>query len=263
MKKERLKNSPSNHYSGELVDMHNHSLYGIDDGPVDLETSVQMILQAKEQGVKKIILTPHVRLKTRDVKGSLSKFIKRSTEKFESLQHELKKRNIDVEISLGAELFCHRDVVLAIKKCILDNEIQVEDLQKLCLGNSKNLLIEFSSNVYPIWLEEVAKIFKQLGFGIIIAHIERYQWAKKRIQSIGKLYNKGIRFQVNVESCMQRQLFRVNFATELIRAGVISYIGSDAHNLKNRPQNLQKLSNLNVDTRNHVNNLLYNNSRLW
>ena len=42
-----------------LIEMHCHILPGIDDGSPDVETSLKMIEALKEQGAKKIVLTPH------------------------------------------------------------------------------------------------------------------------------------------------------------------------------------------------------------
>lgn len=45
--------------SGNITDYHCHILPGIDDGSDSVETSLSMVKMMKEQGVKKIIATPH------------------------------------------------------------------------------------------------------------------------------------------------------------------------------------------------------------
>ena len=44
-----------------MIDIHNHSLYGVDDGAKSIEISVEMLRVAKNQGIHAMILTPHYR----------------------------------------------------------------------------------------------------------------------------------------------------------------------------------------------------------
>ena len=44
-----------------MIDIHCHLLYGVDDGPKEIEESVKMLKSASEQGVTDIVLTPHYR----------------------------------------------------------------------------------------------------------------------------------------------------------------------------------------------------------
>ena len=44
-----------------MIDIHCHLLYGVDDGPKKIEESIQMLKEAKSQGISAIILTPHYR----------------------------------------------------------------------------------------------------------------------------------------------------------------------------------------------------------
>ena len=47
----------------EFFDMHCHLLYGVDDGPKEMETSLQLLRQEYDDGVRTIYLTPHYRKK--------------------------------------------------------------------------------------------------------------------------------------------------------------------------------------------------------
>ena len=42
-----------------MKDLHNHLLYGIDDGSVDFEQSVELLTGLEQEGVTDIIVTPH------------------------------------------------------------------------------------------------------------------------------------------------------------------------------------------------------------
>ena len=43
----------------EIIDIHNHILYGVDDGARKLEDSMAIIKEEYENGVRRIIFTPH------------------------------------------------------------------------------------------------------------------------------------------------------------------------------------------------------------
>ena len=45
----------------QMIDIHTHLLYDVDDGAESLQESLDMLKYAKEQGVDAIILTPHYR----------------------------------------------------------------------------------------------------------------------------------------------------------------------------------------------------------
>ncbi|PTE93844.1 capsular biosynthesis protein, partial [Staphylococcus cohnii] len=42
-----------------MIDMHNHILPAIDDGPQSIDGTLKLLRQAKQQGVTGIIATPH------------------------------------------------------------------------------------------------------------------------------------------------------------------------------------------------------------
>ena len=43
-----------------MIDLHCHLLPGIDDGPVDMETSLDMARAAEASGITHMVCTPHI-----------------------------------------------------------------------------------------------------------------------------------------------------------------------------------------------------------
>jgi hypothetical protein len=83
-----------------MIDIHNHILYGVDDGSKDLDMSLAMLKEEMEQGVSTIYLTPHQNQQT--LTGPLLK------ERYQSFLEELKE-------VLGAEDFNIDNNLLIIK----------------------------------------------------------------------------------------------------------------------------------------------------
>ena len=42
-----------------MIDIHHHLLFGLDDGPTDIEISVAMAEMSMQNGVTHIVCTPH------------------------------------------------------------------------------------------------------------------------------------------------------------------------------------------------------------
>ena len=59
----------------ELFDVHCHMVPGVDDGAADLEESLAMLKMQHEDGVRKIIITPHYRRRMFETAGSGKKGI--------------------------------------------------------------------------------------------------------------------------------------------------------------------------------------------
>ncbi len=45
-----------------MIDLHNHLLPGIDDGPADLPTALDMARMAVANGISHVVCTPHIHI---------------------------------------------------------------------------------------------------------------------------------------------------------------------------------------------------------
>ena len=82
-----------------MIDIHSHTIYGVDDGSASLEQTMRMIKKAKEVGYNAICFTPHYM--EDGYKSSRSELLNRIIE----IKKEIDKENIDMKLYLGEEIF--------------------------------------------------------------------------------------------------------------------------------------------------------------
>ena len=108
-----------------MIDVHCHILPDVDDGSECMQESINMAMIAKEQGIDKIIATPHYHPEFKYLKGEeLNKVC-------EEFKKQLKENNIDIEIYLGNEIYFTYDLIE-----------KISELDFYCLNKSKLLIAE-------------------------------------------------------------------------------------------------------------------------
>lgn len=199
-----------------MIDIHTHFMYEVDDGSSNLEMTKELLKISSSQGVKTIFLTPHV--------YSLSETAKFSeyNEKFMKISKIAK--SFGINCFLGAEIY-------------ISFRIPEIDFNKFSMGNSKVLLIEFSTILKTPILEHSYNLIKK-GFKIIIAHVERYQYLS--IEDIYNLKKMGIYIQVNASSFIKKGKSKhLTLAWKYLENDLVDFVASDSHNLTSRPPNLK------------------------
>lgn len=204
-------------------DIHNHILPGVDDGPEDLQGSLELAKACITDGALGIIATPHVSLGS-DLPG----FISRRNAAMAELTGTLASRGIDLALKPGAEVMIRHNG--AAQKAYDDFE---KLGSQLTLGNSNLLLVEYGVTNEPLWFEDSLFRFQDIGFQPVIAHMERYPWLKSQSR-VEKLADKGIYMQVNVESL--KGLFSVDAMRmrRMIKSGLVHFVATDAHGIERR-----------------------------
>jgi len=198
-----------------MIDFHTHILPGIDDGSKDADESLKMLKMLSSQGVDTVIATSHFD----PDKETVSEFIVRRQESYDKL---LLKSSGDIpHIILGAEVIYY------------DGISNLENLEKLCIGDTGLLLLEMPMRKWSQYaLKELKNLSCIKGFTIILAHIERYMGFQSP-EVLSKIREYGILYQVNASFFKGR--FTRRKALSMFRAGEIHAIGSDCHNLDTRP----------------------------
>ncbi|MDF2065067.1 CpsB/CapC family capsule biosynthesis tyrosine phosphatase [Bacillus sp. Cr_A10] len=201
-----------------LVDIHNHILPGLDDGPQSMEEAILLARNAVANGVTHIIATPHYdeiyKNDQQKVKESLFNF-----------NREISHEGIPLKILLGQEIRFFNNMVDEI-----DNGL-------LTLANSgMYILIELPWNHFPTYIFDVLVQLQLKGYKPIIAHPERNIILRKDKQLLLELVNKGTLFQITAASLLGINGFSLKKYTHaLIKRDLVHFIASDAHHYQSRP----------------------------
>ena len=205
------------------VDLHSHIIPGIDDGSQTMEESIALIRGLSELGYEKLIMTPHI---MSDMYNNSADTINTG---LETLKSEVVKEKIDISLEAGAEYY-------------LDDHFY-EELNKpkvMCI-QEKYLLFETSYFSKPLHLEEMIFAIATKGYTPILAHPERYRYIKDPEKEFRRLKELGVLFQVNLNSFGGHYgKGAKNLASFLSKKGMIDFLGSDTHHLK-QVESLKKI----------------------
>ncbi len=196
------------------VDIHSHLLPEIDDGVQSLKESIELIKKFKLLGYTKLITTPHI----------ISDFYPNNREiiidKLHIVQNALKENHIDILVEAGAEYYVDMTFLELIEE------------KNIITFMNHYVLFETSYNDKPFILEDVISSLLENGYIPVLAHPERYRYLHQNIEEYKKLKAQGVLFQVNAKSFYNRSKIEYKIALKLIELGLVDFIGSDAHRMK-------------------------------
>ncbi|MDO5444474.1 MAG: hypothetical protein Q4F31_02515 [Eubacteriales bacterium] len=210
-----------------MIDFHSHILPGIDDGADTPETAYEMLCMSAQQGVKKIVATPHYY----PAEESPEAFLRRREEAVNKLKvYVLQRREHGDKrevpsVYLGAEVYYFP----TLGTC--------ESLRRLAFGHDHFLLVEPPMSSWTeSMFDEIALAEKNFGVVPVIAHVDRYARLLKDNSLFEEVDSRGFLVQVNASFFTRRET--QTFAFELLSDGMIHMLGSDAHDLEYRKPNL-------------------------
>lgn len=205
-----------------MVDFHTHILHGIDDGSPSVQMSVAMIKELKEQGVSKIVVSPHFYAYL----SSVDKFVEKRESAIGELVAELEKEDLEIDLYSGCEVLYFEDLW------------HVENLQEFCIKGTNFMLIEMP---FSQWTDSIiGSIERIVGMGIIpiIAHFERYLAYKQNMEKIYRLVEIGALLQMN---CSYFEgFFTRRKGLRFIKKGIVFALGTDCHDMDKRRPNYEK-----------------------
>lgn len=209
-----------------MTDLHTHILPHMDDGPEDVAVSIQMLQMERQQGVDKVVFTPHFY----HDKETVAEFLSRREESYRELRTAVDKlpkeeRDSLPDMFLGAEVAWRPDIT------------GWEGLEKLCYEGTKYLLLELP--VYP-WsksmLHRLNDLMTVCGVTPVIAHIDRY-FSLQSSKMLDELYYLGLPTQLSV-GALKYNIFTRHKALTCLRDGTAQLLISDCHSVGHRRPNM-------------------------
>nr|WP_263314158.1 CpsB/CapC family capsule biosynthesis tyrosine phosphatase [Mammaliicoccus sp. Marseille-Q6498] len=227
-----------------MIDIHNHVLIGVDDGPQVEEDAIGLLKQAKEQGITGVVVTPH------HLHPRYKNDFKSVEQGIEKLKEIPEIAQLDIKLYPGQEI--------RITDEILDG---IEQQQIFGINHSKYLLIELPSNSVPHYTKKLLYEIQTKGFIPVIAHPERNKAITNDINLLYELINGGALSQLTASSLtgeLGKNIQKTSM--NMIDHNLIHFIASDVHHVEKRPFgfgklfNTPKLKNLNDDLQTLLNN---------
>lgn len=208
-----------------MIDMHNHILINIDDGPQSLTAAIDLLKQAKREGITDIITTPH------HLHPKYSNDIHTVKEKINELKINEEIRNLNINFYAGQEIRVTDRVIDDI------NNGNIEGI-----NNSNYLLLEFPSNEVPHYSKQLFYELQTMGYIPIIAHPERNKAIVQNLDLLFELINGGALSQLTTSSILGDFGSNVrSISLKIMDNNLAHFIASDAHSATTRPFVMKQL----------------------
>jgi protein-tyrosine phosphatase len=197
----------------ERVELHFHLLPGVDDGPSDLATALELARAAVSDGTRLVTCTPHAAFVD----------LAEIPERVRELQSALSDAGIDLEVRTGAELSW--DDVPGLGGAELETIAQGPPARRWLL-----LEAPLPGTGTLADLQESAHELRDRGFGLLIGHPERSPALTGAPGAVEGLLDAGDRLQVNGSSLTGYHGRAARAAgLDLIASSFVAVVASDAH----------------------------------
>lgn len=204
----------------KFCDIHQHVLWGVDDGPHQEETMQAMLEQNAQEGISLVFATSHSDPQLFPL--DLTLYRKRLKE----ANTYCKQRGLNLRVVPGCEIFYRPSVADMLTEGKL-----------LPLGDSRYVLIEFGELVTIQQLQEAADKLYRVGYSPVFAHVERYRCLKRSPKKAMELREDyGVTFQMNCRTITHPHGWMEQFFVyRMLKNHAIDVIATDAHDPVHRP----------------------------
>lgn len=196
-----------------MLDLHNHVLFGLDDGCRTIEESAALAERAKRAGHAGFIATPHIRAGMFD-----------NTVEAIRLRRDETRPVVEacgLELHLGAEYYFDERVLVFARARTL-----------LTLGErSRFVLVEMPQSHLPPRLEDTLFAIRLAGYGVVVAHPERCQGVQSDLAAAEALFSHaGALLQLDLGSLIGSYGGAARrAAVELVKRGAYHVAACDLH----------------------------------
>ena len=191
-----------------FADYHNHALPGMHDGPRTPEDAERLLLQLRNTGICRIMLTPTYR----PFFESVRRFRMRRASAWHAMARKIPR---NMQMGLGA-------LVALEEGCC-----GCTDIAELALPGTKHLIVELPTAPFPEWFDyEMHLLLHRRKLWPIFAGFERYSilYTPEQLDHVMRVPNAAYQFTLRA---LVHEDIR-NLARQLYRRGQIVLLGTGA-----------------------------------
>jgi protein-tyrosine phosphatase len=207
-----------------MVDIHHHLLWGLDDGPQKIETSIEMAKASAASGVSHVVCTPHA-------SGQFEFQPRLNAERVAELQERLREAGVPLTLGLGCDFHMSYDNIVEAK----------EDPARFSINGRGYLLVEIPDFGVPRALNETFYELQVAGLTPILTHPERNPTLQADPNRMAEWMRGGVLVQVTADSVIGKMGKPAQkMAHDLLGKRWVHFIATDAHNVERRPPRLNE-----------------------
>lgn len=210
-----------------MIDLHCHYLPCVDDGARSLPEALSLAAASVENGIVRAVLTPHV------FPGQWDNTTETLRDTFDSFKRALKEAAVPLELSLGGEVHLLPEALESAREGRLPTIGEWDA--------SRVVLLELPDSHIPAGTGQAVAFFRSLNYLPMLAHPERNKDVMGDLRRLKRLVDAGCLVQLTAASVIGAFGARAHAsAWQLLDAGVVTVIASDAHNLTSRPPRMKE-----------------------
>ena len=200
-----------------MIDIHCHMLPDIDDGPRNWKQSLALARRAAEVGITTVIITPHF----------IPGIYRWKPDEGRALHAEFRERLTDAGVSLNTFLAAEVGLFAELPEWIQAGKVPL-------MPTDRHILLETPMYGGEAMLKDMAFAVLSLGITPIFAHPERSALFMD-LRLARDLVETKVELQIDAGGLLGRwgpEMERL--CLDLIDQGLIRYVASDAHGVKQR-----------------------------
>ena len=210
-----------------MFDIHSHILPGIDDGAKDLDESLALLKVAQSDGITHMVATPHIHL------GRFNNSTSHIYDDLANLKIHATAAGITVKLAVAAEV----RLDIELMGLVMANKLPFIGQ----VSGQNYLLLELPHSHVPQGYDKFIMWLAKKNIKVIIPHPERNRDIQTNPFYIERLKQLGCEFQLTASSIEGAWGDKAkSICEDMLSAGLVSYIASDAHSVKRRPPILSK-----------------------
>jgi len=202
------------------VDVHCHCLPAIDDGPEDIESSIELCRALADDGITSVFATPH-QLGKYDLDNSAERIRRR----IQDLDDALHAEQIPLEVLPGADVRIDE----RLPRLVSEGEV-------FTLGDQgMHLLLELPHSTFCEPRPLIERLASE-GIQCIMTHPERHRYLGGQIEIAADWVRAGAIIQITAGSLLgDFGRYAFDYGWRLLGSGLASLVATDAHDSHRRP----------------------------